>query len=45
MDAHFADEGPSVDALNLQLGFLRRLVLVWATEGANLEEERGADAH
>ena len=45
VDAHFADEGPSVYPLDLELRLLRGLVLVWAAEGADLEEEGGADAH
>ena len=31
MYAHFADEGPAVDSLDLEFALLWRLILMWAT--------------
>jgi hypothetical protein len=38
MDAHFANKGPTIDALNLERAFLRWLIRVGTAEGTYLKE-------
>ena len=45
MDVQFAHEGPAVDSLELQLCFVWRLVLVRASQCANLEKQCGTEAY